>query len=76
MDTLLGVIVGYRCSALLSSTLNPDLALASGISPRRKQLVLSIALAIVVAFLFAGLNAANALSWRASNQSTSDQQVS
>ncbi|RBW52145.1 metal ABC transporter permease [Marinobacter sp. F3R11] len=43
------VMVGYRWSALLLSTLNPDLALASGISPRREQLVLTIALAIVVA---------------------------
>ena len=142
MDTLPGVMVGYRCSALFSLTLNPDLALASGISPRRKQLVLSIALAIVavaikvvsvlliaamliipaatvrrfsrtpeamalmaaiigacasvagltfsyrfdsptapaivcvVAVLFVGLNAASALSWRATNQSSSDQQFS
>lgn len=43
------VMVGYRWSALLLSTVNPDLALASGISPRREQLVLTIALAIVVA---------------------------
>ncbi|WP_323750388.1 iron chelate uptake ABC transporter family permease subunit [Marinobacter sp.] len=43
------IMVGYRWSALLLSTLNPDLALASGISPRREQLVLTIALAIVVA---------------------------
>ncbi|MGM0769916.1 MAG: metal ABC transporter permease [Pseudomonadota bacterium] len=43
------VMIGYRWSALLLSTLNPDLALASGISPRREQLVLTIALAIVVA---------------------------
>ncbi|MGM0953038.1 MAG: iron chelate uptake ABC transporter family permease subunit [Pseudomonadota bacterium] len=43
------VMVGYRWPALLLSTLNPDLALASGISPRREQLVLTIALAIVVA---------------------------
>ena len=43
------LMVGFRWSALLLSTLNPDLALASGISPRREQLVLTIALAIVVA---------------------------
>ena len=43
------IMVGYRWSALLLSTLNPDLAMASGISPRREQLVLTIALAIVVA---------------------------
>lgn len=41
--------VGWRWSPLLLSTLNPDLALASGISPRREQFVLTIALAIVVA---------------------------
>ncbi|MBU2934721.1 MULTISPECIES: metal ABC transporter permease [Pacificibacter] len=38
-----------RWSALLTSTLNPDLASAAGISPRREQLILSIALAMVVA---------------------------
>lgn len=43
------LMVGYRWSALLLSTLNPELALASGISPRREQLVLTVALAIVVA---------------------------
>ncbi|GAA3588234.1 metal ABC transporter permease [Marinobacter xestospongiae] len=42
-------MVGYRWSALLLSTLSPDLARASGISPRREQLILLIALAIVVA---------------------------
>lgn len=43
------LLVGYRWSALLLATLNPDLAHASGVSPRREQLVLTIALAIVVA---------------------------
>lgn len=38
-----------RWSALLTSTLNPDLACAAGISPRREQLILSLALALVVA---------------------------
>lgn len=39
----------WRWSALLTSTLNPDLAYASGINPRREQLVLTLGLAIVVA---------------------------
>lgn len=43
------IMIGYRWSALLLSTLNSDLAIASGISPRREQLILTIALAIVVA---------------------------
>ncbi|SEL17155.1 metal ABC transporter permease [Pacificibacter marinus] len=38
-----------RWSALLTATLNPDLASAAGISPRREQLILSLALAMVVA---------------------------
>ena len=42
-------LVAWRWSALLVSTLNPDLAHASGIDPRREQLVLTIALAVVVA---------------------------
>ncbi|WP_417596785.1 metal ABC transporter permease [Oceanospirillum sp.] len=43
------IMVGYRWSALLLATINPDLARASGISPQREQLVLTLALAIVVA---------------------------
>jgi len=42
-------MVTWRWSALLTSTLNPDLAYASGINPRREQLVLTLALALVVA---------------------------
>lgn len=42
-------LVGWRWSALLTSTLNEDLAHASGIDPRREQLVLTLALAITVA---------------------------
>lgn len=42
-------LVVYRWSGLLLSTMNPDLAHASGISPAREQLILTIALAIVVA---------------------------
>ena len=42
-------LIGWRWSALLTSTLNPDLARAAGIDPRREQLVLTLALAVVVA---------------------------
>ena len=42
-------LLWWRWSALLTSTLNPDLAYAAGIDPRREQLVLTIALALVVA---------------------------
>lgn len=42
-------LVIWRWSALLTSTLNPDLAYASGIDPKREQLILTLALAIVVA---------------------------
>ncbi len=39
----------WRWQALLTSTLSPDLATASGISPRREQLILTLALAVTVA---------------------------
>ncbi|WP_417259780.1 metal ABC transporter permease [Celeribacter sp.] len=39
----------WRWQGLLTSTLNPDLATSAGLSPRREQLILSIALAMVVA---------------------------
>jgi zinc transport system permease protein len=42
-------LLTWRWSALLTATLNPDLAHASGIDPRREQLVLTLALAVVVA---------------------------
>jgi len=42
-------LLWWRWSALLTATLNPDLAYAAGIDPRREQLVLTIALALVVA---------------------------
>lgn len=42
-------LVVWRWSGLLLSTLNPDLALASGFNPKREQLILTIALAVVVA---------------------------
>ena len=42
-------LIWWRWSAILTATLNPDLAHAAGIDPRREQLVLTLALAIVVA---------------------------
>ncbi len=46
---LVVALVGWRWSAFLTATLNEDLAHASGIDPRREQLVLTLALAITVA---------------------------
>ena len=46
---LVVILMGWRWSALLTSTLNTDLAHASGIKPHREQLVLTLSLAIVVA---------------------------
>ena len=45
---VLGLML-WRWSGLLMATLNPDLARASGVSPRREEMVLTLALAIVVA---------------------------
>ena len=45
---VLGLLL-WRWSALLTATLNPDLAHASGINPDRERLVLTLALALVVA---------------------------
>ena len=45
---VLGLIT-WRWSALLTATLNPDIALASGINPHREQLGLTLALAVTVA---------------------------
>lgn len=42
-------LLSWRWQALLTATLGPDLAYASGIDPRREQLVLTLALAVVVA---------------------------
>lgn len=39
----------WRWSALLTATLNEDLATAAGLNPRREQLILTLALAVVVA---------------------------
>lgn len=41
-------LIAWRWSALLLSTLNPELAHASGVDPRREQLVLTLSLAVVV----------------------------
>lgn len=46
---LVVLLISWRWSALLTSTLNEDLAHASGINPQREQLVLTLALAITVA---------------------------
>ncbi len=46
---LVVTLIGWRWSALLTSTLNTDLAYASGVDPKREQLVLTLSLAIVVA---------------------------
>ncbi|WP_226779092.1 iron chelate uptake ABC transporter family permease subunit [Oceaniglobus trochenteri] len=42
-------LLGWRWSALLTATLNGDLAHAAGIDPRREQVILTLALAVVVA---------------------------
>jgi len=42
-------LIAWRWSALLTATLNPDLARAEGVDPDREQLVLTLALAITVA---------------------------
>lgn len=42
-------LVAWRWSALLLSTLSPEMAVADGIRPRAEQWVLNIALALVVA---------------------------
>ncbi|MDR6266807.1 MULTISPECIES: metal ABC transporter permease [Rhodobacterales] len=46
---LVVALIGWRWSSLLTATLNEDLAYASGINPKREQLVLTLALAITVA---------------------------
>lgn len=42
-------LLGWRWRALLTATLNADLAFASGLPPKREEMVLTLALAIVVA---------------------------
>lgn len=43
------MLIGWRWSALLMSTVNAELACASGISPKREKIILTLSLAIVVA---------------------------
>lgn len=47
--TLVVALIAWRWSPLLTATLNEELAYASGIDPRREQLILTVALAITVA---------------------------
>ena len=42
-------LVAWRWSALLTATVSPDLAIASGLDPRREQTVLTLALALAIA---------------------------
>jgi zinc transport system permease protein len=42
-------LIAWRWQALLCATLSPDLATASGLNPRREQLILTLALAVTVA---------------------------
>ena len=46
--TVLAIVL-WRWSALLLSTLSPELARGSGLDPKREQLLLSVALAVLVA---------------------------
>ncbi len=45
---VLGLMI-WRWQALLTATLSPDLAFASGINPRREDMILTLGLAVVVA---------------------------
>ena len=46
---LVVALIVWRWSALLTSTLNEELAYASGLNPKREQLILTLCLAITVA---------------------------
>ena len=46
---LVMALIAWRWSALLTATLNEELAYAAGLDPRREQLVLTLSLAITVA---------------------------
>lgn len=46
---VVGGVLAWRWQALLTATLNEDLAHASGINPDRERLILTLALALVVA---------------------------
>ncbi|MEM7423298.1 MAG: metal ABC transporter permease [Pseudomonadota bacterium] len=43
------MLLAWRWSAILTVTLNPDLAAAAGLTPKREELVQTVALAVVVA---------------------------
>lgn len=47
--TLIVALIAWRWSALLTSTLNEELAFSAGLNPRREQMVLTLSLAITVA---------------------------
>ncbi|MEM0989440.1 MAG: metal ABC transporter permease [Pseudomonadota bacterium] len=46
---LVMVLMYWRWSSMLTATLNPDLAMAGGIDPKREQFVLTVAMAVIVA---------------------------
>jgi len=46
---LVAALIAWRWSALLTATLNEELAYASGLNPKREQLILTVSLAITVA---------------------------
>lgn len=46
---LVTALVAWRWSALLASTLSPDLAQAAGLKPEREALLLTLAMAVIVA---------------------------
>lgn len=46
---LVVALIAWRWSALLTATLNEELAYASGLDPKREQLILTLSLAITVA---------------------------
>jgi zinc transport system permease protein len=48
-SALVLILIGWRWSALLISTVNPELAYACGISPKREKVILTLSLAVVVA---------------------------
>ncbi len=47
--TVVVALIAWRWAALLTATLNEELAYASGLDPRREQLILTLSLAITVA---------------------------
>jgi zinc transport system permease protein len=51
---LVMALLTWRWQVLLTATLSPDLATASGISPRREQLILTLAITVAVAIKVVG----------------------